>query len=284
MNTLNVLNHGSCDDSTRAGLESMCENLCSPLPAVDLRLRGGDIIGFTGSTPTRSFPRKRESTSFHTESKAPPLPGNGENRRPSREDFAQIYEEHHPKVLRTCRRMLGSPEEAEDAANDVFVKLPNSLESYDSSQPFARWLARVASNHCIDLLRKRRSEQRVIQADNLDLPETAAPLRSPFEDLISKERSDVVRDAIFRLPERYLVPLVMRYFSDLSYNEIAKTLGISKANVGLLIFRAKQQLRSILAGCKARPRRGNRKRASGAGSLQGTGRWLGQLAAVLGAP
>jgi len=183
-----------------------------------------------------------------------------------------------------CRRMLGSPEEAEDAANDVFVKLPDSLETYDSSQPLARWLTRAAGNHCIDLLRKRRSEQRIIQPEHHDMPEPLAPVSSPFEDLRSKESSEVVRDAIFALPERYLVPLVMRYFSDLSYKEIARTLGTSKGNVGLLIFRAKQQLRSILAGREAQSRcSARRKRLARVGNPQGPSGWLGRPAAAFGA-
>jgi len=181
--------------------------------------------------------------------------------------------------------MLGSLQEAEDAANDVFVKLPDSLATYDSSQPFDRWLARVAGNHCIDLLRKRRSEQRIIQPENHDLSEPAAPLRSPFEDLVSKESSAVVREAIFTLPERYLVPLVMRYFSELSYNEIAKTLGTSKANVGLLIFRAKKQLRAILSGRETQLRRNrSMKRVGRTRSRHKATGWLGQPAAVWGAP
>jgi len=201
------------------------------------------------------------------------------------QDFGQIYREFHPKVLTICRRMLGSPEEAEDAANDVFMKLPNSLETYDPSQPFNRWLARVAGNHCIDLLRRRRSEQRVIEPQRHELPDPVAPVRSPFEDMLSKESSSAIRDAIFALPERYLVPLVMRYFSDLSYNEIAKTLGTSKANVGLLIFRAKQQLRGILAGREAKSRgRGRRKSANRTRNGNGTSAWLGPPAAVFGAP
>jgi RNA polymerase sigma-70 factor, ECF subfamily len=203
----------------------------------------------------------------------------------NRDDYGRIYQEFHPRVLMICRRMLGSPEEAEDAANDVFVKLPDSLESYDSSQPLAAWLARVTGNHCIDLLRRRRSEQRLIEPEHDQLPEHAAPLRSPFEELLSKESSDAVRDAIFALPERYLVPLVMRYFSDLSYQEIAKTLRTSNANVGLLIFRAKQRLRGILAGGETQPRRDAKpKRAGTAGSRRGSSGWLGQPAALLGAP
>ena len=201
----------------------------------------------------------------------------------NQDDFAQIYQEYHPRVLIICRRMLGSPQEAEDAANDVFLKLPDSLETYDSSQPFNRWLTRVTGNHCIDLLRRRRAEQRIIQPEYPSLPEPAASLRSPVEDLLSKESSDVMRDAIFALPERYLVPLVMRYFSDLSYNEIAKTLGTSKANVGLLIFRAKQQLRAILVARQAQPCRDiGTKRTGRAGNRYRTSGWTGQCAPVWG--
>jgi RNA polymerase sigma-70 factor, ECF subfamily len=279
MHPANVLTCDSHEDSIRAGLQPR---------------RSGETAAPFVFQSRRSFLSagcaeigKWQISSRHCDggAEAPPLPNNAEKRRLSRDDFAQIYQEFHPKVLMICRRMLGSPQEAEDAANDVFLKLPDSLESYDSSQPFDRWLARVASNHCIDLLRRRRSEQPIIQPEHHDLPEPAAPLRSPVDDLVSKESSDVVRDAIFALPERYLVPLVMRYFSDLSYNEIARTLGTSKANVGLLIFRAKQQLRSILAGREIQPRRGaNRKRVRQTGSQRGASGWLGQPAAVLGAP
>jgi len=198
--------------------------------------------------------------------------------------FEELYQEFHPRVLMICRRMLGSLEEAEDAANDVFVKLPDSLETYDPSQPLARWLARVAGNHCIDLLRRRRSERRVIEPRH-DLPEPAAPTRSPFEALASKESSSAVRDAIFELPERYLVPLVMRYFSELSYQEIAATLGTTKANVGLLIFRAKQQLRGILAAREAGPRgRPKRRSLARTATRLDASAWLWSRGAALGTP
>jgi len=201
----------------------------------------------------------------------------------NRDDLGKIYEEFHPRVLMICRRMLGLPEEAEDAANDVFLKLPDALETYDPSQPFARWLARVAGNHCIDLLRRRRSEQRVIEPHH-ELPEPVAPLRSPFEDLLSKESSDAVRDAIFALPERYLVPLVMRYFSELSYREIAAALGTSKANVGLLIFRAKQQLRGILTASRTEPYNPRKRPTNHTKPRQGGRGWLPGPAAVFGTP
>jgi RNA polymerase sigma-70 factor, ECF subfamily len=164
--------------------------------------------------------------------------------------FAGLYREFHPGVLRLCQYMLGSREEAEDAANEVFVRLPRAIETYDNNQPFSRWLTRVASNYCVDLLRMRRSEQRVLTPADPEAPEPAAPAISPLQELLSHEEKEAVRDAIDRLPEQYRVPLVLRYYHELSYDEIAHDLGLSRAHVATLIFRAKGELRRILTRIK----------------------------------
>ncbi len=167
------------------------------------------------------------------------------------EVFDKLYREFHPRVLAICRQMLGSLEQAEDAANDVFARLPSALRSYDPGQPFARWISRVATNYCVDLLRKRRAEHRVLEPAGLTLPEPAAPAKSPLSELLSKEEAGALRGALVRLPERYFVPLVMHYFSDLSYNQIAESLGTTRATVAVLIFRGKQKLRRILSESRA---------------------------------
>jgi RNA polymerase sigma-70 factor, ECF subfamily len=161
-------------------------------------------------------------------------------------EFELLYREQHPRVLAICSRMLGSPDEAEDAANDVFTRLPAALRTYDSKQPFSRWISRVASNHCIDLLRKRSAELKLLEPADEASSEPAAPVQSPLHQLLSREATDAVREALFSLPERYLVPLVMRYYSDLSYDAIADTLGANRATVAVLIFRAKKLLRKSL--------------------------------------
>jgi RNA polymerase sigma-70 factor, ECF subfamily len=167
------------------------------------------------------------------------------------EVFEKLYREFHPRVLAICRRMLGSLEQAEDAANDIFARLPSAIRSYDPVQSFAPWISRVATNYCVDLLRKRRVEHRALEPVGPALPEPVDSVKSPLSELLSREEAGAVRDALVRLPERYFVPLVMHYFSDLSYNHIAELLGTTRASVAVLIFRGKQKLRRILSESRA---------------------------------
>jgi len=163
--------------------------------------------------------------------------------------LAEIYRRYARRVFGLCRYMLGSRESAEDATSEVFLKLQRSIESYDGSIPFPRWLLRVAGNQCIDALRHRQRGRQVIVEveDGAAVLEAARPEPSPLGALISTEEGARVRRAIARLPENYRVPLVLRYYSELSYDEIAQQLGLQRDHVATLIFRAKQELRRTLA-------------------------------------
>ncbi len=145
--------------------------------------------------------------------------------------------------------MLDSRESAEDATSEVFLKLQRSIESYDGSIPFPRWLLRVAGNQCIDALRRRQRGRRAIVEveDGAAVIEAASSEPSPLGAVISMEERAKVRDTIARLPENYRVPLVLRYYSELSYDEIAQQLDLERNYVAALIFRAKQELRRRLA-------------------------------------
>ncbi len=160
--------------------------------------------------------------------------------------LADLYREHHPRVLGLCRYLLGSPEEAEDAASEVFLRLPQAMRTYDPSKPFSRWLSSVTSHYCVDLLRRRQSESRVLAPENPEAPEAAAVGATPLEELLSTEEQESVREAIAALPENYRLPLVMRYYNDLDYSEISQTLGLTRGHVATLIFRAKVELRHLL--------------------------------------
>ena len=164
------------------------------------------------------------------------------------EALGEIYRRYVRRVFGLCRYMLDSRESAEDATSEVFLKLQRSIESYDGSIPFSRWLLRVAGNQCIDALRHRqRGRQVIVEVDGAAVIETAGSEPSPLGTVLSTEERVRVRDAIARLPENYRVPLVLRYYGELSYDEIAQQLGLQRNYVAALIFRAKQELRRKLA-------------------------------------
>jgi RNA polymerase sigma-70 factor, ECF subfamily len=162
--------------------------------------------------------------------------------------LGEIYRRYVRRVFGLCRYMLDSRESAEDATSEVFLKLQRSIESYDRSIPFLRWLLRIAGNQCIDALRRRQRGRRTIAdvEDGAAVIEAASSEPSPLGAVISTEERAKVREAIAGLPENYRVPLVLRYYSELSYDEIAQQLDLERNYVAALIFRAKKELRRRL--------------------------------------
>jgi RNA polymerase sigma-70 factor (ECF subfamily) len=163
------------------------------------------------------------------------------------EALGEIYHRYCRRVFGLCRYMLNSRESAEDATSEVFLKLQHSIESYDASIPFPRWLLRVAGNQCIDVLRRRQRGVKVFVEDERAVVDAATPEPSPLGAVISAEERANVRDAMGRLPENYRLPLFLRYYGELTYDEIAQQLDVDRNNVAALIFRAKKELRRRLA-------------------------------------
>jgi RNA polymerase sigma-70 factor, ECF subfamily len=161
-------------------------------------------------------------------------------------DFADIYKAHHRRVLSLCRYLLNSKDAAEDAAHEVFLRAQRKLSTYDPSLPMSSWLLGIATNHCIDLLRRRGVETRLFEGDSAEGFEPSSRGPGPLSELLASERGDAVRSALAELQERFRIPLVLAYYNELSYDEIAHALGLKRNHVATLIFRAKQQLREKL--------------------------------------
>jgi len=161
--------------------------------------------------------------------------------------WGELYRGYAPAIFRFCRRALPSREDAEDATNEVFMKVRQKLGTYDSSRPFTAWLYKVASNHCWDMLRRRRIRQDLETGDVETLP-LEHPDPGQLERLQEEHTSKEVRAGLDKLPDRARMALVLRYFGDMSYDEIAETLGVRRAFVGVLLLRARHQLREILQG------------------------------------
>ncbi len=162
------------------------------------------------------------------------------------EALSTIYTAHYRHVLRVCRRFFRQPEDAEDAAAEVFLKLHRVLETRDEAVPFRPWVSQVAGRHCIDKLRRRKREKGacVDGADLSEVPDYSTP--SPLSQVLRREERLEVREQLIRLPEKYKVPLVLRYYKQMSYSEIARALKRRLPAVRMMIFRAKEELRRNL--------------------------------------
>jgi len=161
------------------------------------------------------------------------------------EAWGELYQQYGAQVFRFCRRTLHTKEDAEDATTEIFMKVRSKLGQYDPSRPFSAWLYKVAANHCWDLLRRRRIRQDLETGDVDSMP-LEHPDPGQLEQVVRERTSEEVRRALHRLPSRSRMALVLRYYSDLSYDEIAESLGIRRAFVGVVLLRARHQLREAL--------------------------------------
>jgi RNA polymerase sigma-70 factor, ECF subfamily len=159
--------------------------------------------------------------------------------------WGDLYREYAPAIFRFCRRAMPTREDAEDATMEIFMKLRDKLAQYDQSRSFTAWLYKVAANHCWDMLRRRRVRQDKETEDVTELP-LEAPEPNQLEKLIEERTSEEVRRALDKLGLRARMALVMRYYSDMSYDEIADALGVRRAFVGVVLLRARHELRQAL--------------------------------------
>ena len=163
------------------------------------------------------------------------------------QEFGELFAACQRDVVRVCRRMLGAGAGSEDAASEVFLRARRAFHTYDRGRPFRSWVLSIASNHCIDQLRRRATEARLFDERDFQTEDLAAPGPSPLRQAMLAEARDSVVLAIESLPEKYRLPLVLRYFSDLDYQAMAVLLGVTRNQVGTLLFRAKRKLRDTLA-------------------------------------
>ncbi len=188
-----------------------------------------------------------------TQRDSPPAPGPVAG--PDEAWFDELYRQSSARVLGLCLRLLRSREEAEDAAAEAFLKAHRARDTYDRERPFASWILTIASRVCLDRLRRGRVERRLF-APPIDEPaEPPARAYGQLRRMLRRESRRRVRGAIAGLPERHRQVLVLRYYGEMPYQEIAGVLGLERNHVAVLIHRAKQRLRQAMtAGAEEEPR------------------------------
>jgi RNA polymerase sigma-70 factor (ECF subfamily) len=159
--------------------------------------------------------------------------------------FGELFRCFEDDVAKLCRRLLGSKEAAGDASSEAFLRARRALDQYQDTQPFRPWLLAIAAHHCVDLIRRRSRESKLFEPEEAGAA-IAGSTTSPLEGLLRAEEGHQLRAAIRELPDRYRVPVVLRYYADLDYGSIAGTLEVSRSQVATLLFRARRQLREGL--------------------------------------
>jgi RNA polymerase sigma-70 factor, ECF subfamily len=162
------------------------------------------------------------------------------------EVWSALYTNHYRYVLQVCRGFFNQPEDAEDAAAEVFLKLYKVLHQKDHTVPFRPWVSRVAGHHCIDKIRKKQRERISAQEEGAITEVADHSTPSALSELMRRETEARLRRELARLPERHRRALVLRYYKRMSYSEIARVLNTRQASIRVMMFRAKSYLRRNL--------------------------------------
>ncbi|GAB4193899.1 MAG: sigma-70 family RNA polymerase sigma factor [Roseiflexaceae bacterium] len=157
--------------------------------------------------------------------------------------FGQLMYRYSGAVHNLAYRMLGDAQDAEDAAQEIFLRAYTRLDSFDQNRRFSTWLLSIASNYCIDRLRRRRWAWMTLDDAAFQVP---SPLAGPERTALQREQQQQVQRALQRLPEHYRLVTILRYWNDMSYDEIAQVTGLTESTIKTRLHRARHMLADTL--------------------------------------
>lgn len=168
------------------------------------------------------------------------------------EAFAELVELYKDKVYQISYRMVGNVHEAQDIAQEAFLRAYMNIESYDTNRKFSTWLFRIVTNLSIDRLRKKKPDyyldQEVEGSDGLTFSsQIAATGELPEDQVITHELQEWIQKEILNLPLKYRSAIILKYIEDLSLKEISEVLDIPVATVKTRIHRGREALRKKLS-------------------------------------
>jgi RNA polymerase sigma-70 factor, ECF subfamily len=141
-------------------------------------------------------------------------------------------------VYNLCYRMLGNAAEAEDAAQETFVRMYTKLHTYKPERKLSSWVLSIASHYCIDRLRRRRGPWLSLDEEPIAMT-LPSRQRGPEDSALRAEARSEVQRILDELAPAYRIPLILRYWYDLSYSEIADALGLTVQAVKSRLHRAR---------------------------------------------
>ncbi|WP_160725702.1 RNA polymerase sigma factor SigW [Bacillus sp. USDA818B3_A] len=165
--------------------------------------------------------------------------------------FGEIVETYKNSVYQLCYRMLGNRHEAEDIAQEAFLRAYVNIKSFNQDLKFSTWLFRIATNLCIDRLRKKKPDYyldaEVSGTEGLTMySQISSDTPLPENEVESLELQETVQKEILKLPEKYRSAIVLKYMEDMSLNEISEILDLPLGTVKTRIHRGREALRQQL--------------------------------------
>jgi len=191
------------------------------------------------------------------------------------EAFAALVERHKGRVYRTLYQVVGDANDAQDLAQEVFVKLFRSLGSYRGDAAFTTWLHRVTLNLAFDWLRARKRRPLTVPLEppgqeEVRSAELPSPAAGPEELTLRAERRQHLREAIGRLSPDYREVVLLYHFHHLSYQQIADRLGVPVRTVETRLYRARANLKRLLTAMEGGDGGEVHRGAAAPGRLLGT--------------
>ena len=170
--------------------------------------------------------------------------------------YAELMERYRESIYYMMLKMVNNPDDADDLTIEAFGKAFNRLEQYSPSYAFSTWLFKIASNNCIDHIRKKRikvtSMDTGMTTDDGELLFIDAQSNSldPEETVMHKQKVMLMRELVNKLKPRYRLLVEKRYFEELSYEEISEELDLPLGTVKAQLFRARDFLANMMAKTK----------------------------------
>ncbi len=159
--------------------------------------------------------------------------------------FAVLVERYKDLVFTLALRMLKNREEAEEVAQDTFVKAFRKIENFKGESKFSTWIYRVAYNTCLDRIKKNKKYLNDVEIDAFTAHQVVA-LDNVLETIENRERNQIIQHCIKGLPEEESFLLTLYYFDDLSLDEISKVVGINANAIKVKLFRSRKKLAKLL--------------------------------------
>lgn len=163
--------------------------------------------------------------------------------------FEELIRQYEKKVYTLCFRMCGNSEDAEEAAQDAFLALWRGIDRFRQESSLSTWIYRLATNACIDTLRRRKKQSGSVSLDDEELFVDAVDTSpQPQETVEHRETQKLLQEGLSALPEEYRKVLILREIEGLSYTEIAESASIELGTVKSRISKGRSLLRNFLSG------------------------------------